>query len=76
MHWWHVIFRARRLFNGNIYSIGHVQHAQGKEVKITSAPEILLETDGELQGMTPVTITIEPQAVQIVVTKEFLEEEE
>lgn len=76
VHWWHVIFRARRLFNGNIYSIGHVQHAQGKEVKITSAPEILLETDGELQGMTPVTITIEPQAVQIVVTKEFLEEEE
>ena len=74
VHWWHIIFRARRLFNGNIYSIGHVQHAQGKEVKITSVPEIPLETDGELQGMTPVTITIEPQAVRIVVTKEFLKE--
>ena len=75
VHWWHVIFRARRLFDGNIYSIGHVQHAQGKCVKITSAPHIPIETDGELQGNTPVTISIVPQAICIVVTKEFLEEE-
>ena len=74
VHWWHVIFRANRLFNGKIYSIGHVEHAQGKVVKITSAPNIPLETDGELQGATPVTISIVPQAVRFVVTKEFLEE--
>ena len=73
VHWWHVVFRAARLFNGKIYSIGHVQHAQGKCVKITSAPNIPLETDGELQGGTPVTISIVPQAIRIVVTKEFLE---
>lgn len=73
VHWWHVIFRVRRLFNGDIYSIGHVQHAQGKVVKIKAAPAILLETDGELQGNTPVTIAIEPQAVRFVVTKEFME---
>lgn len=73
LHWWHVVFRARRLFNGEIYSIGHVQHAQGKCVKITAAPDILLETDGELHGGTPVTIEVVPQAIQIVVTKEFLQ---
>lgn len=74
VHWWHVIFRAARLFNGEIYSIGHVQHAQGKCVKITSAPTIPLETDGELQGGTPATISVVPQAVRFVVPKEFLEE--
>ena len=74
VHWWHVVFRARRLFNGDIYSIGHIHHAQGKVVKITSAPPIPIETDGELQGETPATISIVPQAVRFVVTKEFLEE--
>ena len=74
VHWWHVIFRAARLFNGEIYSIGHVQHAQGKCVKIASAPTIPLETDGELQGGTPATISVVPQAVRFVVPKEFLEE--
>ncbi len=74
VHWWHVVFRARRLFNGEIYSIGHVQYAQGKVIKITSAPNMPLETDGELQGVTPVTISVVPQAVRFVVTKEFLED--
>lgn len=71
VHWWHVIFRARRFFNGDIYSIGHVQHAQGKVVKITSIPNIPIETDGELQGGTPVTISVVPQAVRFVVPKDF-----
>ena len=75
IHWWHVVFRLRRFFNGEIYSIGHVQYAQGKTVKITSAPHIPIETDGELQGVTPVTISVVPQAVQFAVTKEFLQEQ-
>ena len=74
LHWWHVVFRARRLFNGEIYSIGHIQHAQGKRVRIEASPNILLETDGELHGGTPVTIEVVPKAVQIVVTKEFLKQ--
>lgn len=76
VHWWHVIFRAMRLFNGKIYSIGHVQHAQGKVVKITSAPNIPIETDGELLGGTPVTISVLPQALKFVVTEEFLQEQQ
>ena len=74
LHWWHVVFRARRLFNGEIYSIGHIQHAQGKRVRIEASPNILLETDGELHGGTPVTIEVVTKAVQIVVTKEFLKQ--
>ena len=73
VHWWHVVFRAKRLFNGRIYSIGHVEYAQGKVVKITSAPNMPLETDGELQGESPVTISVVPEALRFVVTKEFLQ---
>ena len=69
VHWWHVIFRANRLFNGKIYTIGHVEYAQGRVVKITSAPDMSLETDGELQGGTPVTISIVDEAIRVVVTK-------
>ena len=74
VHWWHVVFRAKRLFNGQIYSIGHVEYAQGKVVKITSAPPMPLETDGELQGETPVTISVVPQAIKVVVTEESLQQ--
>ena len=51
IHWWHILFRLRRFFNGEIYSIGHVQHLQGSKIRIESSPEIQLEIDGELRGM-------------------------
>ena len=73
LHWWHIVFRLRRLFNGGIYSIGHIRHAQGKHIHIESTPPIKLECDGELMGGTDVDIEIIPQAIRVVVTKEFLE---
>lgn len=72
LHWWHIVFRLRRLFNGGIYSIGHVKHAQGKHISIVSAPPIMLECDGEMMGETTVDIEIVPRAIRVVVTKEFL----
>ena len=38
LHWWHIIFRLRKLFNGEIYQIGHVQHVQGSRITVTSSP--------------------------------------
>ena len=73
LHWWHIVFRLCRLFNGGIYSIGHIRHAQGKHIHIESTPPILLECDGELMGGTDVDIEVVPQAIRVVVTKEFLE---
>ena len=72
LHWWHIVFRLRRLFDGGIYSIGHVKHAQGKHIRIESTPPIRLECDGELMGYTDVEISVVPQAIRVVVTKEFL----
>lgn len=75
VHWWHIVFRLKKLFNGDIYQIGHVIHAQGRNVKIEAAPFIQLETDGELMGGTPVEVNIRQRAIRVVVTREFLGED-
>ena len=72
VHWWHVIFRLRRLYNGTIYSIGHVIHAQGKRVRIESSPETPLEIDGELYGHTPVNLEVMHRKVRVVINKAFI----
>ena len=73
VHWWHVVFRIRRLFNGAIYYIGHVTHAQGRKIRIESSPEIPLEIDGELYGGTPVEIRVRDREVRVIVNKSFLD---
>lgn len=73
LHWWNIIFRLKRLFNGDIYTIGHVTHAQGKRVRIESSPEICLEIDGELLGNTPVELRNIPRAVRVVVNRSYLQ---
>lgn len=75
VHWWHIVFRLKKLFNGDIYQIGHVIHAQGRKVRIEAAPSIQLETDGELMGGTPVEVNIRQRAIRVVVTREFLGED-
>lgn len=73
LHWWHIVFRVNKLSNGDIYSIGHVAHAQGHKVQIVSSPPVMLETDGELLGETPVDIEVVHRAIKVVVSREFIE---
>ena len=73
VHWWHLLFRLRRLFNGTIYSIGHVMHAQGKHIRIESSPEIPLEVDGELLGATPIEFNVLHREVKVIVNRSFLD---
>lgn len=72
LHWWHVLFRIRRLFNGTIYSIGHVLYAQGERIRIESTPEAPLEIDGELLGATPIEFSVRHREVRVIVNKSFL----
>jgi diacylglycerol kinase family enzyme len=69
-----VIFRLRKLFNGTIYTIGHVQYAQGQKVRIESSPETPLEIDGELLGATPIEFNVRHREVRVIVNKSFLDE--
>ena len=73
LYWWQVVFRLRKLFNGNIYTIGHVHHAQGRHVRIESIPSVQLEVDGEMLGGSPVEFSIVPRAVRVVVSRSFIE---
>ncbi|MCH5331189.1 MAG: diacylglycerol kinase family lipid kinase [Alistipes sp.] len=74
IHWWHILFRMRKLFNGQIYSIGHTMHIQGSKITITSSPDSILEVDGELLGSTPLEFGILHRAVRVIVSKKFLNE--
>lgn len=72
IHFWHILFRFRYLFNGEIYRIRHVLHARGSKIRIESSPEVSVEVDGELLGETPLEFTILHRAIRIVVSKKFL----
>ena len=72
MHWWQVLFRIRRLYNGTIYSIGHIMHAQGSKIRIESSPETPLEVDGEWLGGTPVEFRVLHREVRVIVNKSYL----
>ena len=74
LHFWHVLFRLRYLYNGGIYRIGHVLHARGSKVRIESSPEVQLEADGELLGHTPLEFSVLPRAIRVVVSREFYNE--
>lgn len=74
IHFWHLLFRFRYLFNGDIYRIRHIIQGRGGKIRIESTPEISVEVDGELLGEAPFEFTILHKAVKIVVSKEFLEQ--
>lgn len=76
LHWWNILFRIRKMFNGTIYSIGHVLYAQGEKIRIESTPETPLEIDGELLGGTPVEFNVRHREVRVIVNKTFLKDKE
>jgi diacylglycerol kinase family enzyme len=73
LHWWNILFRIRKMYNGTIYSIGHVLYAQGKKIRIESTPETPLEIDGELLGGTPVELNVCHREVRVIVNKSFID---
>ena len=74
IHFWHVLFRFRYLYNGDIYRIRHVRHVRGRRIRIESTPEVSVEVDGELLGETPLEFSILPRAIRVVVSRSFCEQ--
>ncbi len=70
---WHIFFRLRYLFNGNIYRIGHTEQWRGERIRIESTPELSVEIDGELYGETPLEFEILPQVISVVVSRYYIE---
>jgi diacylglycerol kinase family enzyme len=48
-------------------------HAQGKHIRIESSPEIPLEVDGELLGVTPIEFNVLHREVKVIVNRSFLD---
>ena len=71
VHFWHILFRLRYLFNGGIYRIRHILKERGSRIRIESSPEISVEVDGELLGETPLEFSVVPKAIRIVVGADF-----
>lgn len=76
IHFWHIIFRFHKLFNGKIYEIRHILRERGSTIRVESSPEIEVELDGELLGHTPLEFTMLRRAIRVVVSQKFLEEKE
>lgn len=68
IHFWHIIFRFHKLFNGKIYEIRHILRERGGTICIESSPEIEVELDGELLGHTPLEFTMLRRAIRVVVS--------
>ncbi len=71
IHFWHVLFRFRYLFDGGIYRIRHILRERGSRIRIESSPEVSVEVDGELLGETPFEFSVLHKAVRIVVGADF-----
>ncbi len=71
VHFWHILFRIRHLFDGGIYRIGHILQGRGEKIRIESTPEISVEIDGELMGESPFEFSVLEKAITVVLpTKE------
>jgi diacylglycerol kinase family enzyme len=44
-----------------------LQHWQGREITLVAEPNQTIQADGEVLGQTPLTATVLPGAVQVIV---------
>ena len=50
VHFWHILFRFRYLFNGGIYRIRHILQERGSRIRIESSPEISVRSMANCWG--------------------------
>lgn len=62
----------RALFNGRIYDVKQTSLFRGRKIRIESAPDVLLEIDGELTGGSPVEMEIIDKAINVVVSENYI----
>jgi diacylglycerol kinase (ATP) len=65
---------AARLLVGNYVDSDLVLHRQARRVRVAARPGMWFNVDGELLTKDPVTFTVLPQALQVVVGKDYTPE--
>ena len=48
---------------------GHVFRAQARDIRVRSKTKRLVETDGSVAGKTPISVSIQPRALTVIVPK-------
>lgn len=73
---WRVVKNIKNLYDGSFINLPEVDTFRGKTVSITSTPRhsILIETDGESLGVSPLDFNIVPRAIKLIVRKKALRE--
>ena len=69
VHFWHIMFRWRYLFNGGLYQIGHILQGRGAKIRVESTPDISLEIDGEIMGESPFEFSVLHNAIKVITKK-------
>lgn len=62
-----VLFNIKKLYSGDIFTIKQVIHTKAKEVHVETSPTAKVEVDGEAVGFCPVSVTMLPHALRIIV---------
>ena len=62
-----VLFNIKKLYSGDIFTIKQVIHTKAKEVHVETFPMAKVEVDGEAVGFCPVSVSMLPHALRIVV---------
>jgi len=61
-----VFLNLPKLYNGKIKEVDKVLTLSGKKVEAWSDQKVLLDVDGEQLGILPVTLDIQPGALNII----------
>jgi len=59
-----------RLLRRNFSSDAAMFYRSGRRIRVETVPTRLVQADGELLGMTPIEIEVEPRAVRLLVPKQ------
>ena len=62
-----LVVNLRRLFDGSLPRYRKVRTARSQQVRVETSPQSGVQADGELLGATPVTFSVLPRAVRVIV---------
>ena len=65
------LFLFNRLFKGTIYNVKEVSHKMIRKVSVMTRHPDRVEIDGEVVGTTPMTLEVIPQALRVIVGRDF-----
>lgn len=66
------LFLFKELFKGTIYSVREVSHKMVTRVSVIARKPDRVEIDGEVVGTTPLTMEVIPNALNVIVGRDFV----